>query len=529
MPLAPDLGNARAPLTMGQLLCAFAYASDIAFGLQLEDCLRSCYLAVRLARAMELPEEQCAVTYYTALLKDAGCTSWTTELAHAWQTDEIVARRELVIFGNPNSMSAFATWMRRFVAKDRSVFEKLSRYFSVLTASRGFFADGFATTAAVAQRIAMRLGMPDGVQTAVLNVFERWDGRGAPNGLRGTQIPRVSRVVQPTFFLVPAHRVGGRDAAVQLARTLRGQACDPAVIDAFLRLASEASFWADLESRDIQAEVLAREPASTLAPMGEEKIDDAAYAFADFIDLKSRYAAAHSRRVGAVAEQLARLMGCSAVAVEQIRRAGLMHDLGLVAIPSYTLERPWGELSTAEQDAYRLHPYHGEQVLKRVPALAPLVEMVGTHHERVDGSGYYRGLTSTNISLGARIIAVADRLDELTHETPGSPALSIAEALNQLDREPLDPEIVAALRRCLGERAAGTIPRQREQPAGLTDREVEVLRFAAGGITRREIGRQLAISENTVRHHLEHIYNKTGTANRVSATLFAMEHGLLAD
>ena len=97
-------------LTMGQLLCAFAYASDLAFGLQLEDSLRSCYLAFRIAKQLGLSDNECTAAYYTALLKDAGCTSWTTELATAWQTDEIVARRELLIFSNPQDKKLFLDW-----------------------------------------------------------------------------------------------------------------------------------------------------------------------------------------------------------------------------------------------------------------------------------------------------------------------------------------------------------------------------------------------------------------------------------
>jgi HD-GYP domain-containing protein (c-di-GMP phosphodiesterase class II) len=514
---------------MGQLLCAFAYASDLAFGLQLEDSLRSCYVAVRLADTVGSSAEEREAAYYAALLKDAGCTSWTTELAQAWQTDEIVARRELLIFGDFHDPRSFAGWMRRFVAQDRSLATRLTRYVAVLTTKRAFFAQAFATSTTIARRIAARLAMPDAVQRGVFSVFEHWNGGGAPNGLRGELIPRVARLVLPTFFLVPFHRVGGREAAVQLVRTLRGQAFDPTVADAFLRLASDASFWADLEGPDIQRTILAMESTTSVPPVTDATIDDVALAFADFIDLKSRYVAAHSRRVGAVAEQLARIMGCAEPTVVQIRRAGLMHDLGLVAVPSYILERPWGALSAAEQDAYRLHPYHGERVLARVPALAPLAEIVGTHHERIDGSGFYRGLSGPSIGLGAHIIAVADRLDQLTHDRPGSPALFISDALHQLEREPLDSTVLAVLRRSLGQGTVRAAAPRGGQPAGLTAREIEVLRLASGGHTKREIGRRLHISENTVRHHLEHIYNKTGTCNRVSATLFAMEHGLLAD
>jgi HD-GYP domain-containing protein (c-di-GMP phosphodiesterase class II) len=202
-----------------------------------------------------------------------------------------------------------------------------------------------------------------------------------------------------------------------------------------------------------------------------------------------------------------------------------MHDLGLVAIPSFSLEKPGGDLSDSEWEHYRLHPYHAERIVKRVPALAPFAEMIGNHQERVDGSGYYRGLSGGNISLGARIIAAADRLDELTHDAPGRHAMDLEESLATLESDPgLDGTVVAALRPVVGE---GSGARGRHAPAGLTGREVEVLRLAARSMTRAQIGAALNITENTVRHHLEHIYNKTGTSTRVAATLFAIESGLL--
>ncbi|HEX5369871.1 MAG TPA: HD domain-containing phosphohydrolase, partial [Dehalococcoidia bacterium] len=356
---------------MAQLLCAFAYASDLAFGLQLEDSMRSCYLALRLAQQMDLPEEECRSAYYTALLKDAGCTSWTTELATAWQTNEIVARRELLIFTDMHDKKLFVSWMRQFVAAGQPTFRKLGRYCSVLTTSRGLFTEAFATTATIAARIASRLGLPDGVGNSMLHMFEQWDGGGAPRGLAGDAIPISSRIVLPTFSLIPFHRAGGREAALEVARKFSGRAFDPDVVRAFETLSEDESFWDELEAEDIRDRVIALEPASEWQRVGDERIDDAALAFADFVDLKSRYKAAHSRRVGAVAEQLARLMHCAEEAVVQIRRAALMHDLGVVAVPSYTLERPWRQLSESEQDEYRLYPYHGERILRRAPVLAP--------------------------------------------------------------------------------------------------------------------------------------------------------------
>lgn len=512
-------------LTMGQLLLGFAYASDLAFGLQLEDTVRSCYLAIRLAEQLHLSEEECRTAYYAALLKDAGCTSWTTELATAWQTDEISARLDLSVFTNERDRKAFVGWMRRHVAPERGVVTKLTRYVNVLTTSRSFFGEGYRTTVVIASRIADRIGMTGSVQDALRSLFEQWNGTGAPQGLSGLEIPIESRVVLPTFFFVPIHRVNGRDAAIEAIRAFRGRAFDPAVVDALELVVADPEFWPSFESEDIRDIVLDMEPAAD-SRVSEEQVDDVALAFADFIDLKSRHAAAHSRRVGAVSEQIARVMNCSDAVVTQVRRAGLMHDLGLVAVPSYTLDRPWRELSESERDAYRLHPYHGERILKRVPIFESLAEIVGTHQERADGSGYYRGLASANISLGARIIGVADRLDELTHGEPGTPALSIEGAVQALSKEPVDQEVVTALRRTLGEKTASSTPPV-VRPASLTEREVEVLALMSQGLTRREIGRRLSITENTVRNHLDHIYDKTGTSNRVSATMFAMENGIL--
>jgi HD-GYP domain-containing protein (c-di-GMP phosphodiesterase class II) len=368
--------------------------------------------------------------------------------------------------------------------------------------------------------------MPPPVQKGLRHIFEQWDGNGAPDGLSADAVPAASRIVLASLIVVPVHRVHGAGTALESVRRGSGGVFDPAVVGALEELGVDEEFWADVAGPRIRERVLEMEPESSLIAVRDDGIDDIALAFADFIDLKSGYAASHSRRVAGVAEQVARLVGCAEEAVVQIRRAALMHDLGVLAVPSFSLEKAEERLAETEMEQYRLHPYHGERILRRVPVLAPLAEMVGNHHERVDGSGYFRGLRGEHISLGARVIAVADRLDALSHDAPGRPALSVGDALARLESESgFDPEITRAVRAAIG----GTSnSRDAPLPAGLTHREVEVLRLASRGMTRARIGDQLGITENTVRHHLEHIYAKTGTSTRVGATLFAMENGLLA-
>lgn len=211
-----------------------------------------------------------------------------------------------------------------------------------------------------------------------------------------------------------------------------------------------------------------------------------------------------------------------------------MHDVGLVAVPSFALDKSLDRLSQVEQEQLRLHPYHAERILARVPAFAPVVPLVGAHHERMDGRGYYRGVSGPQIPVGARVIAVADRYDELCHESPGRPALPADGALTRMGADVprgLCPDAFQALAlevRAEGSAGATGIKRRpREWPADLTDREVEVLRLLARGLSRRRMADQLVLSEHTVRHHLEHIYAKVGVGTRVGATLFAIEHDLL--
>jgi len=238
-----------------------------------------------------------------------------------------------------------------------------------------------------------------------------------------------------------------------------------------------------------------------------------------------------------MAERLARRLALPEVEVTVVRRAALVHDVGLAAIPSLILDKPRATLTQVEWERLRLHPYHAERILSRVPALAPLVPLVAAHHERPDGRGYYRGVFGSQIPLGAGIIAVADSFDELTHDAAERAALEPAAALAQLQREAgsgLSPAAVDALARELGNNGTASAgvavtsrPARQQWPAGLSDREVEIVRLLARGLRRKELAGQLFLSEHTVRHHLEHIYNKLGVSTRVGATLFAIEHDLL--
>jgi HD-GYP domain-containing protein (c-di-GMP phosphodiesterase class II) len=385
----------------------------------------------------------------------------------------------------------------------------------------------------VASRIAQRLDMPQAVQDALMHVFEQWDGHGMPYGIERETIPVISRIVLVTSFLEVFHRVEGRDATKQVALARRDKAFDPGVVDAFLSIAEREAFWTGLERERVWDSVLSLEPEqSTNRYIGEEKLRDVALAMADYADLKSPFLAGRSRRVADLAQGIALRMGLSESQVATIYQAALVHDIGIVAVPSFVLNRSQDSHTEAEREQFRLHPYHSERVLSRVPAMEPIIPIVAAHHERMDGRGYYRGLKGSEIPLGAQIIAVADRFDELTHDMPDGLGRERDQAIDLMRKE-VGGRISHDAFQALVDDLSGTNrshrqrARQQDWPAGLTDREVEVLRLIAKGLNRRQAATALFIAEGTVRSHLEHIYSKIGVSSRSAATLFAVENDLL--
>lgn len=531
-PRDPGRGNGPSPsaIRTSDVLGALSLASDLAVGLPAEHGLRSCLIAMRLVQRLSLPAWEQITVYYTSLLMDAGCTAWTSQIAKRMLTDEIVARRELVFHTDIRNPLRVFGWMWHFIAPDAPLAKRASRLVDFATRGSGVFREGFQNTCDVARDLAARLGMPEDVQLALLSVFEQWDGGGFPRGLQGQNIPLACRIVYLAAFFEVFHASGGREGAIELIRRGRGLAFDPEVVDALLAVANEEAFWEALENGEEHwPTVMSLEPENRLRWISEEQLTDAAVALADFADMKSAYSLGHSRRVAATAEAIARRLRLSEDVVD-VRRAALTHDLGLVAVPSFVLDKPQSKLTRAEWEQMRLHPYHGERILSNVPALRRAAELVGAHHERVDGQGFPRGLKERQIPVAAQVIAVSDRFDELTHDAPDRSALSPEDALNVMEQEigsAFSGGVFEPLREELGFMQRASTPPRREWPGGLTDREVEVLQLAARGLSRRETAQKLYVSESTVRTHLEHIYAKIGVSSRASATLFAVEHELL--
>jgi HD-GYP domain-containing protein (c-di-GMP phosphodiesterase class II) len=379
--------------------------------------------------------------------------------------------------------------------------------------------------ASIARTLGEQLELQDEVIEALGAAYERWDGRGWPGELQGEAVPLAARLAQVAEYMEVVSRVSGVEAARELAREWSGAQFDPAVAD--LIEAEADVILSGLDSVGTWDAVIEAEPALAVVLSGE-RFDSALLAIANFVDLKSPYFLGHARAVADLAAEAGTRLGLSENEVRTLRRAGLVHDLGRLGVSNAIWDKP-GPLGAGEWERVRLEPYLTERMLCQSQALAPLAGIAVQHRERLDGSGYPRALSGAAISRPARILGAADAYQAMREPRPHRPARSADEAATELRADVKsgrrDAESVEVVLGAAGHR----VSRRHGGPAGLTQREVEVLRLLARGLSNKQIAERLVISPKTVGNHVEHIYSKIHASTRAAAGLFAMQHGLLPE
>lgn len=509
-----------AEVYLAELLAALSLVSDLGMGQPMEHCLRQCLVASRLGDELQLARADRDAVFYSGLMAWVGCHVDAYEQTK-WFGDEFALKggERQVDF---KSQAAGMGFMFRHLHPG-APFPARAR------AAIGLFAGGMkdatemlANHSRAVDDLAQTLGLDDNIRTSIDQCFERWDGKG-PDGARGDEIAVTSRLVNLADVVVFFQRAAGVDAAIEVARDRAGTQFDPAMVEVFCANAEE--IFAGIEAASTWDAVIQAEPALR-KPLTPAEFDNALEAIADFADVKSPYTAGHSRGVADLAGAAAGTVGLPVEDATNVRRAGLLHDLGRLGVPNSIWDKE-GDLTITEAERVRMHPYLTERTLASSPALAPLGVIAIQHHERLDGSGYPRGLKGDALSLSGRVLAAADAYHAKVEPRPHRPASKAAEAAALLRAEVregrLDGEAVEAVLASAGHRT------RRRQPslAGLTARELDVLRLLARGQSTKEIAANLEITRKTAANHVEHIYTKLGVSNRAMATLFAAKHGLL--
>jgi HD-GYP domain-containing protein (c-di-GMP phosphodiesterase class II) len=515
--VAPERSGVR----LAELVAALSLGIDLGFGQPMEHVLRQCLISLHLAERLQLADEEKVVVYYTALLLTVGCHSDAHEQAK-WFGDDFALKANKYKYEMRDPRGAVAT-LGLIGGRGNPPLHRFRVGLEFAISGRRDLDDMISHHATLARMLAEQLGLTDVVQEAVGASYEQWDGKGWPGTLRGDAVPIGARIAGLAEFAEVAHRIGGVPAAIKLARKRSGKQFDPTVAAALCDAPDD--IFADLDTTQTWKAVIAAEPALGVR-LSDAQFETALRAITNFIDLKSPYFLGHGQAVADLAHEAGRALGVSGDDLTTLRRAGLVHGFGRLGVSNSILDKP-GPLGGGEWERVRLQPYVTERMLQQSAALAPLGAIAVQHRERLDGSGYPRALSGNAISMPARVLGAADAYQSMCEPRPQRAALSAEQAAAQLRAEVkdgrFDGDCVDAVLSTAGHRAV----RRREGPGGLTAREVDVLRLVARGMSSKEIASRLVISPKTARNHIEHIYTKIGATSRVTASLFAMEHGLL--
>lgn len=504
-----------------EVVAAVSLATDLGMGFPFEHGLHATLMAMRLCDHLDVATDTASQTYYASMLMYMGCTTDAQKNAEVFAGSRIdhLTPTTWGSFGERLSgvIRALPPPDARRVLWTVEVARRLPK---MVVAARGHF----TALCEVAEMLCRRLGLPEEVHGLFPFLTERWDGTSILRRAEGEDIPLPLRITHLAHDAAYQRHIGGEHHARQVIADRAGHAFDPTVARRFVEAADEVFAAADA-GESAWDHVLAAEPHPWLILEGEA-IDGALAAFGDFADLVSPSLSGHSAGLAKLASKTGELVGFEDDELETLRRAALVHDVGRVAIDPRIWDKR-GPLTAHEQEQVRLHPYHTERVLIRSSFLEGLARMACDHHERMDGSGYHRGVSAGNLSRPARLLAAADAFHAMTEPRPHRQPLVDDEAARVLADEAAEGRLDAEMTEAVIE-AAGSPPREIERPAGLTQREAEVIGLVARGLQTKQVAHQLDISPKTADVHIQNAYRKIGVSTRAAATLFAMEHGLLA-
>jgi len=431
--VAPPASPQEAPpsIQLSEIISALSYALDLTEGQAMGHSVRSCVIGMRLAQQIGLGIEDQPDLYYALLLKDAGCSSNASRLFHILNADEIRAKRDVKTTDWTRVGYESLHYALTHVGTGMPFLERMQKLFQVAATQQADSCDLVKIRCERGSHIAEQLGFSAPVAKGIYSLDEHWNGRGYPGGLRKTEIPIFSRIANLSQTLDVFLTARGPAAAIEAVRRRSGRWFDPELVKAAVSLANTGALWTGLDSKDLISKVVALEPEQRRIAATEDAIDNICTAFAEVIDAKSPFTYRHSSGVADAAVEIARWFGMSPKSMKLLRRAALLHDIGKLSVPNSILEKP-GKLTGEEWKVVQDHPYYTLEILNRIPGFERLSEDAAAHHEKLDGSGYWRGWGSDQLSRFARILAVADIFDALHAKRPYRDAMPIEKVFSIL-------------------------------------------------------------------------------------------------
>jgi HD-GYP domain-containing protein (c-di-GMP phosphodiesterase class II) len=506
---------------LAELVAALSLATDLGLGQPQEHIIRQTLIAMRVAELEELSDDDVAAIFYVSLIAWVGCVADAHEMGK-WFGDDLAVRADsyaVDMTGLP-----MMRFMIGHIASGSAPIRRLTMIGRFLAGGSKEVQQSMASHCETSGDLSLRLGLGCEVRDPLQQAFERWDGKGSPAQLAGPEIAPIMRIVHVANDVEAVHRSGGVGGAIEMLRSRRGTEFDPELVDRFCAHADE--LLASMDEVDGWDALIGGHKALGRELRGDD-LDQVLEAFADYADIKSPFTLGHSRGVAQFAATAATTLGLPADDVVLVRRAALVHDVGIIGVSSGILDKP-GRLTEVERERIRTHPYLTARTFSKPAALAAIGQLAALHHERMDGSGYPSGVGADSLPMTARVIAAADvyhaLLEPRPHRAPFSAEIARQMLADEVADGRLDGDAVRAVLDAAGHRVRGPAL----HPGGLSAREVEVLVLFCRGRAKKQIAQELTISIKTVSAHLEHVYAKLHVRSRGAAAMYAMRHGLIA-
>lgn len=424
-------------VAFSEIISAFSYALDLTEGSIQGHSLRTCLLGMRIAEHIGLPSDQLNSLYFALLLKDVGGNrnprfdGSNKDSSPHWPS--LSHMRLLWGTGAGANASARIAGLLRIRTSEENV---------TLRANRG-------------AGIVRKLGMGELAAQTVRSISERWDGGGYPDSLRGEQIPLLSRICAVAQFLDMVCASSGTEKAIAGLEEHSDTWFDPALVQIAVSLYRAGSLWShclhDTPEADTRQAVLDLDRVGRRQKLASSQVDQLCEAFADVVDTKSHFTFRHSLGVADTAFEIARHMGLAPDRAQLVRRAGLLHDIGKLAVPNSILNKR-APLTESEWGVVRAHPGITRSILDRIGPFQEIAVIAGEHHEKLDGSGYPHRLSARDLSIESRIVSVADVFGALSEDRPYRAGIGVYDTLaimSRLTPDKLDRNCFDALVACV--------------------------------------------------------------------------------
>lgn len=500
-----------------ELVGGLSLATDMGAGLPLQSGIAATILATRMAARLGLSAQQQRDTFYATVLRFIGCSATASDVAQMGAGDDISMNYALGMCDMTDPKQV-ADALNRYWAKSaddsvrraviRAVTDDLSQMAGITTmhCSQGMV-------------LSKRLSVGDNVPRLLNHTYDRWDGVASTQ--EGDAIPIAARLSNLAAGTAIVLRSLGKQMALEMILPRKGGQFCPGCIELLDK--ERDTLLAGLDAPSCWELFLDSEPGES------ESLDAAAFengctAYADYADQKSGYLLGHSRRVAKLSFFATEAVGLDLESRQRLRLSALLHDVGRAGVPSGLWDKPTA-LTIHERQIVQSHNAHTETVLKLATSMRDVCDRAVGVHERSNKTGYPRAASLDDVEIS--VLAAADVYEALTHDRPW--------------RQAFAPDIAANM--LLDEAKAGRLPRRAVSsvldaaghstkvaadayPAGLTQREVEVLALLTQGLSTKLISERLGMSPKTAENHVGHVYDKTGARGRAAAALYAVEHGL---